>query len=127
MNFSGITVAAIALVMVFAGPGKPVYAQGQTTTVKTHTAVKPAQPNPMAELKQVGDNLDTSMKSISANVHKKLDEGQKNTARTTKQMEQSPAGRDLQKAGNDFGKEVKGFGDNLGKKMNASLPKKTVK
>jgi NADH dehydrogenase/NADH:ubiquinone oxidoreductase subunit G len=98
-------------------------AQAQTTTVKTRAQTANTQLDPMTTLKKVGDNLDNSMKAVSSDVHKKLDEGGKNTARTSKQMEQTPAVKSMEKAGNEFGKEVNGFGNNLGKKMNSSLPK----
>ncbi len=82
-------------------------------------------PDPVAALKNVGDDLDTSMKAASKQVRKTFDEGAKNTARTSRQVEQSPTGKSMQKAGNDFGEEVKGFGNNLNKKFGSSFPKST--
>jgi hypothetical protein len=103
-----------------------VSAQGQTTTVKTKSQTADTMPDPMAALKNVGDDLDTSMKAASKQVHKTIDEGAKNTAHTSRQVQQSQAGKNMQKAGNDFGEEVKGFGNNLNKKFGSSLPKSTT-
>jgi hypothetical protein len=123
---STLILCSILTLPIGAASAVAASAQDQTTTVKTKAQTVNAQPDPMATLKNVGDNLDTSMKAASKQVHKTIDDGAKNTARTTKQAQQSQAGKSMEKAGNQFGEEVKGFGNNLNKKFGSSLPKTTT-